>query len=169
MYQSDLDLLYTAQYLAPSASSLSTSDIATQHAITTIKNQFRSDGGTWHVLNYSQQSTPPTIINRWAAQGYSDDSTWSRGQAWALHGYARCAEWTDILTREQKEKGSAKTEAWGNLEAADGLFEGRMEFVEQAKIAADYFVGRLGEGKEAVPPWCGNVEQIDGVRSNLLT
>ncbi|KAG8856226.1 hypothetical protein FRB96_006538 [Tulasnella sp. 330] len=152
----NLDLLYSAHHLSPSSITPNLSEMATQHAITTIRNQFHPDGGTWHVIDYSQPTSPDApakVLKRWAAQGYSDDSTWSRGQAWALHGYAKCAEWTDTLVREAKAKGSAKSDGSGNLEAADGKFEGRMDFVEQSKIASDYFVARLGEGKEAVPPW----------------
>ncbi|KAG9002846.1 hypothetical protein FRB94_003529 [Tulasnella sp. JGI-2019a] len=152
----NLDLLYAAHYFAPSAQSPNLEGMATQHAVTTWKNQFRADRGTWHVLDYSQPAsagTPATVLKRWAAQGYSDESTWSRGQAWALHGYAKCAEWTSILAREAEKEGSGKSNGSGNLESKDGKFSGRMDFVEHAKAASDYFVKRLGDGKEAVPPW----------------
>lgn len=60
--------------------------IATSHADTTIKNHIRPDGSTWHVVEYN--STTGLVIRKRTAQGYSDDSTWSRGQAWGIYGFA---------------------------------------------------------------------------------
>lgn len=61
-------------------------NIATTHADTTMKNHIRSDGGTWHVVEYN--STTGNVISKHTSQGYADNSTWSRGQAWGVYGYA---------------------------------------------------------------------------------
>ncbi|KAG8923816.1 hypothetical protein FRC01_012299, partial [Tulasnella sp. 417] len=84
----NLELLYAADYHSPSDSQ-ALSNIATTHALTTIANHFHASGGTYHVLNYDQQSSSPAnpvITKRWAHQGYGDESVWGRGQAWALYG-----------------------------------------------------------------------------------
>ena len=59
--------------------------IAVAHADQTLKNHYRDDGSSYHVLNYDQQNGE--IINKKTAQGYSDESAWARGQAWGLYGY----------------------------------------------------------------------------------
>ena len=60
-------------------------EIAGKHARTTILNHFRKDGSTWHVVSYDPEKGEVQVKN--TAQGYSDDSAWSRGQAWGLYGY----------------------------------------------------------------------------------
>jgi len=61
-------------------------DIAIKHADTTIKNHFRPDGSTFHVVEYN--STTGVVIRRRTSQGFADNSTWTRGQSWAIYGYA---------------------------------------------------------------------------------
>ncbi len=58
--------------------------IAMTHAETTLKNHFRENFSTWHVVNYD--TTTGTVISRETHQGHADSSTWSRGEAWALYG-----------------------------------------------------------------------------------
>lgn len=60
-------------------------DIARTHAKTTIKNHFRPDGSTWHVVSYDPEAGGVQVKN--TSQGFSDDSAWARGQAWGLYGY----------------------------------------------------------------------------------
>ena len=60
--------------------------IARAHADTTIKNQFREDGSTWQVVTYNNATGD--VIRKYTKQGYDNSSTWARGQAWAIHGYA---------------------------------------------------------------------------------
>ncbi|CAA7265376.1 unnamed protein product [Cyclocybe aegerita] len=60
--------------------------IATTHADTTIRNHIRADGSTWHVVEYN--SNTGQVTRKRTAQGYSDGSTWSRGQAWGIFGFA---------------------------------------------------------------------------------
>jgi rhamnogalacturonyl hydrolase YesR len=61
-------------------------EIAKTHANTTMKNHIRSDGSTWHVVEYN--STTGNVIKKRTAQGFADNSTWSRGQAWGIYGFA---------------------------------------------------------------------------------
>lgn len=60
--------------------------IAITHADTTIKNHIRPDGGTWHVIHYN--TFTGAVTAKKTAQGFSDNSTWSRGEAWGIYGFA---------------------------------------------------------------------------------
>ena len=60
-------------------------DIARKHADTTIKNHFREDNSTYHVVTYNELTGE--ITDKRTAQGVADDSAWARGQAWGLYGY----------------------------------------------------------------------------------
>ena len=70
-------------------------DIAVTHAETTMKNHFRPDLTSWHVIEYD--SINGDILNRHTKQGFSDDSRWSRGQAWGIYGYT-------MVYKETKDK-----------------------------------------------------------------
>ena len=70
-------------------------DVARSHATVTMKNHFRADGGTYHVLNYSQKDGRIQEIRR--GQGASCFTAWSRGQSWAIYGYT-------MMYRETKDK-----------------------------------------------------------------
>lgn len=59
--------------------------IARTHANTTMKNHFREDYTCWHLVNYVDEDG--SVRRKHTVQGYSDDSAWARGQAWALYGY----------------------------------------------------------------------------------
>jgi unsaturated chondroitin disaccharide hydrolase len=59
--------------------------IAVSHANTTIKNHFRADNSSWHVLDYDLKSG--TVARKVTHQGYSDESAWARGQTWGLYGF----------------------------------------------------------------------------------
>ena len=61
-------------------------DIAVSHADKTMQNQFRDDYTSYHVAVYD--TLTGECINRCTHQGYSDNSMWSRGQAWAIYGFS---------------------------------------------------------------------------------
>ena len=67
-------------------------DIAMAHADTTLKNHFRDDYSSVHVVDYD--SITGAVRSKQTAQGYADDSSWARGQAWALYGYTVCYRYT---------------------------------------------------------------------------
>lgn len=60
-------------------------DVAVAHANTTMKNFFRNDYSSYHVVDFDVNSGNPLSFE--TAQGYSDDSSWTRGQAWGLYGF----------------------------------------------------------------------------------
>lgn len=67
------------------------SDIAVRHARTTMKNHFRKDYSSYHVVDYDSAGQ---VIRKQTHQGYADSSAWSRGQAWGLYGYTICYRYT---------------------------------------------------------------------------
>lgn len=102
-------MLYYASALT---SNKTLASIATTHALTTLKNHFRPDGSTYHVLNYNPRTG--SLLSRTTNQGYADSSCWSRGQAWAIHGY--------IVTYKHTQD---------------------VRFLDIALKAADYFLSKL--------------------------
>ncbi len=67
-------------------------DIAVRHAETTMKNHFRKDGSCYHVAVYD--TLDGHFVKGVTHQGYSDNSMWSRGQAWAIYGYTMVYRYT---------------------------------------------------------------------------
>ena len=59
--------------------------IAVTHANTTMKNHFRDDYSSYHVVNYNPETG--AIQQKRTAQGAADSSAWARGQSWGLYGY----------------------------------------------------------------------------------
>lgn len=74
-------------------------DIAVKHAKTTLKNHFREDWSTFHLVDYDPDDGH--VIRKMTVQGYADTSKWARGQAWALYGYTMMAR---ELLFDQQEK-----------------------------------------------------------------
>lgn len=60
--------------------------IAMRHADTMLKYMLRSDGSSNHQIVFDV-NTGELIANP-GGQGYASGSSWSRGQAWAVYGYA---------------------------------------------------------------------------------
>lgn len=62
--------------------------MALRHADRTMKEHFRDDYSCVHVVDYSTKTGE--VRGRCTAQGFSDESAWARGQAWAIYGYVVC-------------------------------------------------------------------------------
>ncbi|KAH7134945.1 glucuronyl hydrolase [Dendryphion nanum] len=107
----NLDLLY---YVADLTHNPRLATIATNHAFTTMKAHIRDDNSTCHVVNFEQSDG--SIKERITNQGLSDESCWSRGQAWGITGFAQAYRWT-------KER----------------------QFLDAACRLADYFLERLSD------------------------
>ena len=69
-------------------------DIATNHARTTIKNHFRDDYSSYHVIDYD--TINGEVLHKHTHQGYNHESAWGRGQAWGLYGYTMCYRETKL-------------------------------------------------------------------------
>ena len=59
--------------------------MAVSHADVTLKNHFRPDVSTVHVVHYDPATG--AVTGKQTHQGISDDSVWARGQTWGLYGY----------------------------------------------------------------------------------
>ncbi len=96
----NLELLFEATKLTGDSSFYK---IAVSHANTTLKNHFRADNSSYHVIDYDPQTGE--VRKRNTAQGFSDASAWARGQAWGLYGSVTCYRATkDIVYLQQAEK-----------------------------------------------------------------
>lgn len=81
----NLELLFEASKLSGDESF---KNIAVKHAETTLENHFRPDHSCYHVIDYD--TITGQVRSKQTAQGYSDESAWARGQAWAIYGYTLC-------------------------------------------------------------------------------
>lgn len=115
----NLSLLF---YVASRTGDGAMRDAAISHARTTRRTHVRADGTTAHlvVLDPDSGAVRQTLTN----QGRHHSSCWSRGQAWAVAGFAEAWGWT----REEC-------------------------FLETAILCADTFLERMPEGDDSVPPW----------------
>lgn len=78
----NLELLFEATKLTGDSSFYK---IAVSHANTTMKNHFRPDYSSYHLIIYDPESG--RVIKKQTVQGAADESAWARGQAWGLYGY----------------------------------------------------------------------------------
>ncbi|KAJ0330723.1 hypothetical protein COL5a_003024 [Colletotrichum fioriniae] len=99
----NLNLLF---YAAAHTGDRTLADIATTHARTLLNTHLRPESvstlvrngyrgqlySTCHVANIDPVTGD--LKWRWTAQGYANNSTWARGQAWAILGYAQTYYWT---------------------------------------------------------------------------
>jgi len=69
--------------------------VAVTHANTTLKNHYRSDFSSYHVIDYD--TVTGKKIKGYTAQGAFDESAWARGQSWGLYGFT-------MMYRETRKK-----------------------------------------------------------------
>lgn len=81
----NMELLFEASKLS---GDLSYKNAAIDHANTTLKNHYRSDFSSVHVVDYDPETGE--VLERVTHQGFSPESAWARGQAWGLYGFVLC-------------------------------------------------------------------------------
>ncbi len=91
-------------------------DIARTHADTVIDTFIRPDGSVHHMVHFDAETGE--VIGNPAGQGYVSGSSWSRGQSWAVYGFA-----------------------------AAYLNSGKQEYLDAAKRVAHYFIASVEPGK----------------------
>ncbi len=116
----NISLLYWA---AAESGEKAYAEIATEHARSMQKHIIREDGSTYHCFNFDPVTGAP--LGGVTHQGWSDDSCWSRGQAWALHGF---------------------TQTYFNT--------GEKDFLKTASRLADYVIDHLPEDKVPLWDFC---------------
>lgn len=103
--------------------------IAVTHANTTMKNHFRPDYSSYHVVDYNPETG--AVQQKRTAQGYADESAWTRGQAWGLYGFT-------VMYRETKDK----------------------KYLDQAKHIASFILQNPNLPKDKIPYWDFNAPNI---------
>jgi hypothetical protein len=97
---------------------------ALEQAATILTQNMRSDGSTYHIVEHNDGvgglPADGQVLRKMTVQGFAPESTWSRGQAWALYGFAMVYRYTRM------DPGAAP-----------------LRFREAATKAADYFTRRL--------------------------
>ncbi|MEI6950214.1 glycoside hydrolase family 88 protein [Paraflavisolibacter sp. H34] len=81
----NLELLFAATRLSGDSSFYR---IAVSHATTTMKNHFRPDYSSYHVVDYD--TLTGKVVKRTTHQGYAHESAWARGQGWGVYGFTMC-------------------------------------------------------------------------------
>jgi len=79
--------------------------IAQMHADMALNEHIRDDGSVVHVCVHDEET--PKIIRTEAGQGYDVGSAWTRGQSWAVYGFAL----SYIYTGEEKYLEASKKTA----------------------------------------------------------
>ncbi len=85
----NLGLLFWA---AEQTSDVCFKDIAVAHAHTTADHIVRPDGSSYHSFHFDPDTGEP--LRGETVQGYADESCWSRGQSWGIHGFALAYNYT---------------------------------------------------------------------------
>ncbi len=85
----NLELLFKATQLSNDSSYYK---MAVAHADNTLENHFRENWSCYHVIDYDK--VKGGVRHKQTAQGYADESSWARGQAWALYGFTMCYHFT---------------------------------------------------------------------------
>jgi len=96
----NLELLFEASLLSGDSTFYK---IAHAHANKTLKNHFREDNSSVHVVDYDPKTGK--VIKKITHQGIADSSVWARGQAWGLYGFTMAYRYTqDEAFLEQAKK-----------------------------------------------------------------
>lgn len=88
--------------------------IAENHADTVLRTHIRPDGSVNHIVNLNPETGE--VVETFGGQGYEMGSSWSRGQSWALYGFA-----------------------------LSYIHTGKREYLDAAKKVAHYFIANVAQ------------------------
>jgi len=103
--------------------------ICTNHSDTTMKNHYRPDFSAYHVVSYD--TLTGRVETKQTAQGYADESAWSRGQCWGLYGYV-------VMYRET----------------------GLQRYLDQAVNVAEFLINHPNLPEDKIPYWDFDAPEI---------
>jgi rhamnogalacturonyl hydrolase YesR len=103
-------------------------NISVSHADKTLQNHFRKNNSCYHVICYDSTGN---VLAKKNHQGYNDESSWSRGQAWALYGYT-------VMYRQTKQ----------------------VKYLKQAQKIAAYYLNHPNLPADKIPFWDFNAPNI---------
>jgi unsaturated chondroitin disaccharide hydrolase len=131
-------------------------DAARGHAATTAKYLVREDGTSFHTFVFDAASGKP--LRGETHQGFADDSCWSRGQAWMIHGFAQCALTTGeafcldtarkLAAKAEELMGDDKVPAW-DYAVPDRATAPRDSSAGAIMAAGLFILAHLTDGPEA--------------------
>ncbi|MFP5039678.1 glycoside hydrolase family 88 protein [Parasediminibacterium sp. JCM 36343] len=104
-------------------------EIAISHADKTLENNIRGDYSSFHVVNYDSITGKPLF--KVTHQGYANNSTWARGQAWGIYGFT-------MMYRETRQE----------------------RYLNAACKMADYFLDNKNLPTDKIPYWDFNIGQL---------
>ena len=87
-----------------------------------MKNHFREDNSTYHVVVYDTVSG--AVKEKITHQGLNDESSWSRGQSWAVYGFTMAYRYTH-----------------------------KQAYLEQAEATAQFFLNHKNLPEDGIPYW----------------
>ena len=99
----NLELLFEASKISGDSTFR---NIAIQHANTTLKNHFRKDNSCYHVVDYDTISHG--VRKKATFQGFNDESSWARGQSWAVYGFTMAYRYTKNKEYLKQAEATAK-------------------------------------------------------------
>ena len=102
--------------------------VAMAHADTTLRTHIREDGSVAHIVDHDRNDG--SAITTYGGQGCGVGSSWTRGQSWAIYGYAISYRYT-----------------------------GEQRYLDAAMKVADYYISKLGEDYLSPVDFCQPKEQ----------
>ena len=66
--------------------------VANLHADTALKHFIREDGSSHHIVVFDAETGE--VVDKIGGQGYEPNSSWTRGQTWAIYGFAMAYHYT---------------------------------------------------------------------------
>ncbi|WP_405293806.1 glycoside hydrolase family 88 protein [Algibacter sp. Ld11] len=122
----NLELLFEATKISLDSSY---HHLAVKHANNTLKNHFRPNNSCYHVVDYDTITYQPRM--KVTHQGFANESSWARGQGWAIYGYTMAYRYT------QDKK-----------------------YLDRAEATANFFINHENLPKDGIPYWDFNDPSI---------